>query len=95
MSKILELAQSSAQSRQHNGPAHLSSETNTLYVALATEIQSEQDYTRAVLRERDHLRKAAQMALELLKLAQLYGPSLAYGNTDMPTCIEALREALK
>ena len=33
---------------------------------LATEVQAQQDYTRAVIAERDALRKAAQMALECL-----------------------------
>jgi septal ring factor EnvC (AmiA/AmiB activator) len=45
--------------------------------------------------ERDDLRLAAQAGLELLKMCQLYGPALAYGNTDIPTAITQLQAAMK
>jgi hypothetical protein len=45
--------------------------------------------------ERDALRLAAQAGLELLKMCQLYGPALAYGNTDIPTAITQLQAALE
>lgn len=45
--------------------------------------------------ERDTLRLAAQAGLELLKMCQLYGPALAYGNTDIPTAITQLQAAMK
>lgn len=62
---------------------------------LAAEVQAQHDYTRAVIAERDALRKAAQMALKALEQAEC-GLSIGYGLTRVRVMdvIEALRKEL-
>lgn len=60
--KIMELADEYAESTSDTYYTKKSA-----YNALATEVQAQQDYTRAVIAERDALRKTAQMALKWIE----------------------------
>lgn len=85
--KIMELVQRYAYESRWN----CDEVSHVTAVALATEVQAHIDYTRAVISERDALRKVAQMAMEALDYSDI--AVLVYPEGEFHT--NALRKELE